>query len=166
MLHRAHTSQLCSRTSLWDEQRRVCGKADGTLRDLTYEDFKDLPMLDAVIRETLRLHPPIHSIFVSTLAFHPGAGITESVCLNGSVRSPLPSPFPDHSPLLPKTPRTKSPLATSSSPAPLSPKETRTSGRKPKSGNPPDGSSRPVSLRTSSRSMSTPPRTGWTTGSV
>ena len=29
---------------------------------MTYEEVKTLPVLDAVIRETLRLHPPIHSI--------------------------------------------------------------------------------------------------------
>jgi sterol 14-demethylase len=29
---------------------------------MTYEAFRELPVLDSVIRETLRLHPPIHSI--------------------------------------------------------------------------------------------------------
>lgn len=29
---------------------------------MTYEELKSLPVLDAVIRETLRVHPPIHSI--------------------------------------------------------------------------------------------------------
>ena len=29
---------------------------------MTYEDLKDLTVLDHVIRETLRLHAPIHSI--------------------------------------------------------------------------------------------------------
>lgn len=29
---------------------------------MTYEAFRQLPVLDSVIRETLRLHPPIHSI--------------------------------------------------------------------------------------------------------
>ncbi|KAH9478634.1 Lanosterol 14-alpha demethylase [Psilocybe cubensis] len=32
------------------------------LRAMTYEEVKELPLLNAVIRETLRLHPPIHSI--------------------------------------------------------------------------------------------------------
>lgn len=31
---------------------------------MTYEELKRLPLLDAVIRETLRRHPPIHSIMV------------------------------------------------------------------------------------------------------
>ena len=29
---------------------------------MTYEELKELPVLDSVIRETLRMHPPIHSI--------------------------------------------------------------------------------------------------------
>ena len=41
------------------------GVEEGKFRPLTYEELKNLPMLDAVIRETLRVHPPIHSIIVS-----------------------------------------------------------------------------------------------------
>ena len=29
---------------------------------MEFEEIKDLPVLDSVIRETLRMHPPIHSI--------------------------------------------------------------------------------------------------------
>ena len=29
---------------------------------MTYEEIRELPVLDSVIRETLRIHPPIHSI--------------------------------------------------------------------------------------------------------
>jgi sterol 14alpha-demethylase len=29
---------------------------------LTYEEIRALPVLDSIIRETLRIHPPIHSI--------------------------------------------------------------------------------------------------------
>ena len=32
------------------------------MRPLTYEELRNLPLLDSVIRETLRMHPPIHSI--------------------------------------------------------------------------------------------------------
>jgi sterol 14-demethylase len=35
---------------------------DGKLRPMTYEELRDLPLMDSVIRETLRIHPPIHSI--------------------------------------------------------------------------------------------------------
>jgi sterol 14alpha-demethylase len=47
---------------------------------MTYDELRQLPLLDAVIRETLRLHPPIHSIIrkvktpvpvPSTLASYP-----------------------------------------------------------------------------------------------
>ncbi|KAE9395299.1 hypothetical protein BT96DRAFT_942561 [Gymnopus androsaceus JB14] len=34
----------------------------GKLRPIAYEDLRDLPALDSVIRETLRVHPPIPSI--------------------------------------------------------------------------------------------------------
>jgi hypothetical protein len=31
------------------------GNPDGTFRDVTYEDTKELPLMDACIRETLRM---------------------------------------------------------------------------------------------------------------
>ena len=49
-----------------EEQVNAFGNTDGTLRPLTYEEIKDLPVLNAVIKETLRVHPPIHSIIVSS----------------------------------------------------------------------------------------------------
>ena len=42
------------------------GHVDGTkieFRPLEYDELKSLPLLNAVIRETLRLHNPIHSLF-------------------------------------------------------------------------------------------------------
>lgn len=57
---------LASRPDMWqalyEEQKKVFGQSDGTLRDIEYEDLRELPVLDSVIRETLRIHPPIHSI--------------------------------------------------------------------------------------------------------
>lgn len=48
---------------LYDEQVRVYGDGAGGFRPLDYETNKtQLPVLDSVIRETLRMHPPIHSI--------------------------------------------------------------------------------------------------------
>lgn len=38
------------------------GTPDGKLRDYSYDELRELPVLDHVIRETLRMHPPIHSI--------------------------------------------------------------------------------------------------------
>ena len=34
---------------------------------MTYEEMKELPVLDGIIRETLRLHSPIHTIMVRPL---------------------------------------------------------------------------------------------------
>ena len=47
---------------LYQEQVEHLSNPDGTFRQPTYEELKSLPILDSVIRETLRLHPPIHSI--------------------------------------------------------------------------------------------------------
>ncbi|KDN34255.1 hypothetical protein RSAG8_12664, partial [Rhizoctonia solani AG-8 WAC10335] len=44
------------------EQEEVLGNEDGNLRPLTFEGLQKLPVLNSVIRETLRIHPPIHSI--------------------------------------------------------------------------------------------------------
>jgi len=48
--------------ALYQEQVKNFSQPDGTLRLPTYEELKALPLLDSVIRETLRMHPPIHSI--------------------------------------------------------------------------------------------------------
>ncbi|KAE9399093.1 lanosterol 14-alpha-demethylase [Gymnopus androsaceus JB14] len=50
--------------ALYQEQVKHFGinGEPGKFRPLTYEDLRDLPVLDSVIRETLRVHPPIHSI--------------------------------------------------------------------------------------------------------
>jgi sterol 14-demethylase len=34
---------------------------------MTYEELRQLPVLDSIIRETLRLHPPIHSMLRKVL---------------------------------------------------------------------------------------------------
>jgi sterol 14-demethylase len=47
---------------LYEEQVKHFGQPDGSFRSMTFEELRDLPVLDSVIRETLRLHPPIHSI--------------------------------------------------------------------------------------------------------
>lgn len=50
------------RQALYKEQVECFGNPDGTFRQMTYEELRKLPVLDSVIRETLRMHPPIHSI--------------------------------------------------------------------------------------------------------
>lgn len=48
---------------VYDEQVKVYGESDGKLRELDYETQKtSVPLLDAVIKEALRLHAPLHSI--------------------------------------------------------------------------------------------------------
>ncbi|KAK5699256.1 Lanosterol 14-alpha-demethylase [Elasticomyces elasticus] len=48
---------------LLEEQRTVIGtNEDGSLKDLTYDDLNRLPLHNQVVKETLRLHTPIHSI--------------------------------------------------------------------------------------------------------
>jgi len=54
--------------SLYAEQVKHFGQPDGSLRKMTYDEMKNLPVLDAVIRETLRMHPPIHSIIRKVIA--------------------------------------------------------------------------------------------------
>ncbi|KAJ7170930.1 lanosterol 14-alpha-demethylase [Mycena crocata] len=48
--------------ALYAEQVKHFGNPDGTLRPISYEDLRNLTLLDSVVRETLRVHPPIHSI--------------------------------------------------------------------------------------------------------
>lgn len=48
---------------LLQEQKDVIGvNADGTFKDLTYQTIGKLPLLSQVVKETLRIHTPIHSI--------------------------------------------------------------------------------------------------------
>ncbi|KAH9945357.1 cytochrome P450 [Epithele typhae] len=48
--------------ALYKEQVDHFSAPDGSLRDLSHDDIRELKVLDAVVRETLRMHPPIHSI--------------------------------------------------------------------------------------------------------
>jgi sterol 14-demethylase len=59
--------RLASRPEIQDEllgeQRKALGSnEDGTIKDFTYEDLARLPLHAQVVKETLRLHTPIHSV--------------------------------------------------------------------------------------------------------
>ncbi|KAH9477826.1 Lanosterol 14-alpha demethylase [Psilocybe cubensis] len=60
LLHLAANPDVAD--ALYKEQVKHFQTPAGTLRSLTYEELRALPVLDSVIRETLRIHPPIHSI--------------------------------------------------------------------------------------------------------
>ncbi|KAJ6507914.1 cytochrome P450 [Mycena vitilis] len=60
MLHLASRPDIAD--ALYDEQVKRFGNPDGTMRPMSYEDLRHLPLLDSCVRETLRIHPPIHSI--------------------------------------------------------------------------------------------------------
>lgn len=49
--------------ALYEEQVKVCGTSDAELAPLTYESLQEMPLLTNVIKETLRLHSPLHSLF-------------------------------------------------------------------------------------------------------
>jgi sterol 14-demethylase len=60
LLHLASRPEVAE--ALYQEQVKYFGRPDGSLRSMTFEELRQLPLLDCVIRETLRLHPPIHSL--------------------------------------------------------------------------------------------------------
>jgi len=60
MLHIADRPDIGE--ALYEEQVKHFRLPNGKWRTMEYEEIKDLPVLDSVIRETLRMHPPIHSI--------------------------------------------------------------------------------------------------------
>lgn len=61
---------------LYEEQKRVLGE---DLPPLTYEDLARLPLNQAVIKETLRIHTPIHSIMRTVKSPMPVAGTPYTV---------------------------------------------------------------------------------------
>jgi sterol 14-demethylase len=60
LIHLAHRPDVAQQ--LYEEQVTHFGNPDGTFQPLDYDKLRELPVVDSVIRETLRLHPPIHSI--------------------------------------------------------------------------------------------------------
>lgn len=73
---------------LYKEQLEVYGEADGTFRPLDYETQKSsVPFLDCVIRETLRMHPPIHSIMRKVISDIPVPSTVASIGAVGAKAS-------------------------------------------------------------------------------
>ncbi|EKM78073.1 hypothetical protein AGABI1DRAFT_114898 [Agaricus bisporus var. burnettii JB137-S8] len=60
LCHLARRPDVCD--ALYKEQVKNFSNPDGSFRSMTHEELRQLPILDSVIRETLRLHPPIHSV--------------------------------------------------------------------------------------------------------
>ncbi|EKM48304.1 uncharacterized protein PHACADRAFT_214862 [Phanerochaete carnosa HHB-10118-sp] len=60
LLHVADRPDIAE--ALYEEQVKHFRQPDGTWRTPEYEELRELPILDSIIRETLRIHPPIHSI--------------------------------------------------------------------------------------------------------
>ncbi|KAH6909179.1 lanosterol 14-alpha-demethylase [Coprinopsis sp. MPI-PUGE-AT-0042] len=77
LLHLANNPEIAD--ALYKEQIEHFGNPDGTLRSPTFEELRNLPLLDACIRETLRMHPPIHSIM---------RYVREDVVVPGSLAAP------------------------------------------------------------------------------
>lgn len=68
-----HTGSLTPRDDfseeLYQEQVKAYGDGQGGFMPQDYETQRSsVPLLDAVVRETLRLHPPIHSIMRKVMA--------------------------------------------------------------------------------------------------
>lgn len=49
--------------ALYEEQVRVCGTTGSEINPLTYESLQEMTLLNNTIKETLRLHSPLHSVF-------------------------------------------------------------------------------------------------------
>lgn len=48
---------------LYEEVTSILNEKGGSLKDLSYEDLQRMPLINNTIKETLRMHMPLHSIF-------------------------------------------------------------------------------------------------------
>lgn len=61
LLHLAERPEL--QEELYQEVTSVLAPKGGKLEDLSYDDLQKMPLVTNVIKETLRIHMPLHSIF-------------------------------------------------------------------------------------------------------
>lgn len=61
LLHLADKPEL--QEELYNEVLSVLAKKGGKITNLAYEDLQEMPLVNNTIKETLRLHMPLHSIF-------------------------------------------------------------------------------------------------------
>ncbi|CAN3354768.1 lanosterol 14-alpha demethylase [Diutina catenulata] len=61
LLHLGEKPEL--QEELYHEVKHVLDQKGGNLNDLSYEDLQSMPLVNNVIKETLRMHSPLHSIF-------------------------------------------------------------------------------------------------------
>ncbi|EIW70869.1 hypothetical protein TREMEDRAFT_38441 [Tremella mesenterica DSM 1558] len=61
LLHLAHRPDVAD--ALYEEQKTLFGNPDGSFRPVEYGDEKRMTLMNSIIRETLRIHAPIHSIY-------------------------------------------------------------------------------------------------------
>lgn len=61
LLHLAEQPKL--QEELYNEVLSVLASKGGSLKDLAYDDLQKMPLINQTIKETLRMHMPLHSIF-------------------------------------------------------------------------------------------------------
>lgn len=61
LLHLGEKPEL--QEELYQEITSVLKEKNGTLQDLDYDDLQKMPLVNNIIKETLRMHSPLHSIF-------------------------------------------------------------------------------------------------------
>ncbi len=73
LLHLAEKPEL--QAQLYDEQVKVSGlDSNGNINPLTYDDMQKMPLLNNVIKESMRMHMPLHSVLRKVMSPLPFPG--------------------------------------------------------------------------------------------
>jgi len=75
ILHLGEKTEL--QQALYDEQVATYGRPDGTLEPLDYDRLQT-PLLNACVKEVLRMHPPLHSIMRKVVSDMPVTHLKDS----------------------------------------------------------------------------------------